>query len=166
MKVFVSHDTALQYWRKHFPYDQEIGHALRVNPGESYAWKRDDVLGAYPELYVDQDQQIDVLVFDKSVRRYSQGIVCHQWIGDIPDNAFHCWKSLCVSSPEFVFLQMAYFWPPVLPVLLRDLYGRISMICRKEPGKLSLKLWAIIVKASLPYCSHPISWRKFSARIR
>ena len=51
MRVFVSHDTALSYWRNHFGLDLEIGEPLAISPGEAYAYRDEDVLGCYPNLY-------------------------------------------------------------------------------------------------------------------
>ena len=107
MEVFASHDTALEYWRYHFSPDMEIGDPIRTHPGESYAFKKQDVLGCYPEWYDDPDKPVHVLVFDKKSRRYSQRVICHQWTTNLPEGAFHGQGDFRVSSPEFLFLQMA-----------------------------------------------------------
>ena len=107
MKVFVSHDSALVYWREHFSPDMEIGEPDQVHPGESFAYTKQDILGCYPEWLVDEGKPIHVLVFDGKMRRYSKRIACHRWAIDLPDGAFHGQGSFCVSSPEFLFLQMA-----------------------------------------------------------
>ena len=107
MKVFASHDSALDYWRYHFSPDMEIGDPIRTNPSESYAYKKQDVLGCYPEWYVDQEKPVHVLVFDGKARGQSPRIASHLWSADLPDGAFHGRGSFRVSSPEFLFLQMA-----------------------------------------------------------
>ena len=107
MEVFASHDTALDYWRRHFSPAAEIGSPLQVNPGEAFAFTKDDVLGCFPELYADPDKPIHVLVFDEKMRRPSRRVTCHKWTTGIPRGAFHGWGSFRVSSPEFLFLQMA-----------------------------------------------------------
>ena len=107
MKVFVSHDTALEYWRYHFSPDMEIGDPVQTSPGEKFAYTKEDVLGCYPELYADPDKPIHVLVFDERMRRPSQRVVCHRWTIGLPEGAFHGWGDFRISSPEFLFLQMA-----------------------------------------------------------
>ena len=107
MKVFVSHDTALEYWRYHFSPDMEIGDPVKTSPGEKFAFTKEDVLGCYPEYYADSDKPVHVLVFDERMRRRSQRVVCHAWSIGLPSGAFYGHGSFCVSSPEFLFLQMA-----------------------------------------------------------
>lgn len=107
VKVFVSHDTALNYWRYHFSPDMEIGMPAQVRPGESCAYTKKDVLGCFPELYDDPEKPIHVLVLGERMRRPSHRVTCHQWTGGLPEGAFHGWGDFRVSSPEFLFLQMA-----------------------------------------------------------
>ena len=107
MNVLVSHDTALNYWRYHFSPDMEIGDPIPVRPGEGFAYTKKDVIGCYPELYDDPEKPLHVLVLDKSKLRSSERVVCHLWTADLPVGAFHGWGDFRVSSPEFLFLQMA-----------------------------------------------------------
>ena len=107
MKVFVSHDTALDYWRYHFSPDMEIGCPLTASPNELFAYTKNDILGCFPELYDDPSKPIHVIVFDEKMRRPSQRVVSHKWTTGLPQGAFHGWGSFRVSSPEFLFLQMA-----------------------------------------------------------
>ena len=107
MKVFASHDTALDYWRYHFSPEMEIGAPVTTRPGESYACKKEDVFGCYPELFADPDKPIHALVLDARMRRPSKHVICHTWTTGLPNGAFHGWGSFRISSPEFLFLQMA-----------------------------------------------------------
>ena len=107
MKVFASHETALDYWRKHFSPDMEIGCPIQVSPGEAYAYTKEDVLGCYPELYAETGKPIHALVFDERMRRPSKEVACHRWTTGFPEGSFYGWGTFCVSSPEFLFLQMA-----------------------------------------------------------
>ena len=107
VKVFISHDTALDYWRHHFSLDMEIGSPLKTSPGEAFAHTKNDVLSCYPELYIDTEKIIHVLVFDSKTRKSSHLIDCHKWTTGLPSNAFYGWGSFRISSPEFLFLQMA-----------------------------------------------------------
>ena len=107
MKTFLSHFTALDYWREHFPLDSELGMPARVGGAEKCVSRKIDVLGSVPEELVDPDRPIDVLIFDEGERRRSKGIRCHTWKTVLPPNAFFSMRGMYVSSPEFVFMQMA-----------------------------------------------------------
>lgn len=107
MKVFISHDTALDYWRYHFSPDMEIGSPVQTNPNERFAYTKEDVLGCYPELLADPDKPVHILVFYERMRRYSHRIIAHRWTIGLPKDAFYGWGDFRVSSPEFLFLQMA-----------------------------------------------------------
>lgn len=107
MKVFASHETALDYWREHFSPDMEIGCPVQASPDEAYAYTKEDVLGCYPELYADPDKPVHALVFNDQMRRPSKQVVCHKWTVGFPEGAFFGWGDFRVSSPEFLFLQMA-----------------------------------------------------------
>lgn len=107
MKTFLSHETALAYWRVHFPLDSDLGNAARVSRAEECASRKADVIGSIPEEFAIPGAPIDVLVFSEALRRRSGGVACHAWQTDLPDNAFYRARGVYVSSPEFVFLQMA-----------------------------------------------------------
>ena len=107
MKTFLSHESALAYWRKHFPLDTDLGPTARVTSAERCASRAIDVIGSVPEELVEPGHPIDVLVFNEKERRRSKNVVCHSWETILPDNAFYHSRGIYVSSPEFVFLQMA-----------------------------------------------------------
>jgi len=107
MKVYLSHETALRYWRMHFPLDTEPGNWVRMNAVEEYAYRKDDVIGCTPEWLIDPDEPLNVLVFDAAKRRVSQSVNCTLWGTVVPDDAFFRLGNAFVSSPEFLFLQMA-----------------------------------------------------------
>lgn len=107
MDTFLSHDTALAYWRYHFPPDSEWRPAaLEDDPLASTACKA-GVLGSVPEEFVIPGRPADVLVFEEGLRRQSGSVTCHIWQTDLPENAFFKTRGVYVSSPEFTFLQMA-----------------------------------------------------------
>ena len=107
MKTFTSHQTALEYWRLHFPLDSELGSTVSASLAEECASRKPDVLDAVQETFRIPGKPVDVLVFDSDVRRPSDQVTCHTWRTSIPDGAFYRVGSMYVSSPEFVFLQMA-----------------------------------------------------------
>ena len=107
MKVLTSHKTALEYWRLHFPLDSELGRTISISPAEGCTSRKADVLDCVQEMYRIPDEPVDVLVLDQETRRRSAQVVCHSWNTDVPKGAFYRVGSMYVSSPEFVFLQMA-----------------------------------------------------------
>lgn len=111
MKTLLSHRTALSYWRYHFPLDSELGAPAHVSCAEECAARRADVLNSVPEEYTNPGSPTDVLIFSDSQRRRSDDVLCHAWYTALPSNAFYRVRDLYVSSPEFVFLQMATYLP-------------------------------------------------------
>lgn len=107
MKAFTSHNTALAYWREHFPLDSEVGRPARISRAEKCAYKKADVLECVPETFRIPDKPIDILLFDAGDRRWSKQISCCVWSTVVPKNAFYRVGDMYVSSPEFTFLQMA-----------------------------------------------------------
>lgn len=107
MNTFLSHDTALAYWRLHFPLDSEPEPAARVSGAEGCASCKADVLGSIPEEFAISGKPVDVLILDDRQRRRSSGVICHLWQTKIPKDAFVRVRGVYISSPEFTFLQMA-----------------------------------------------------------
>ena len=107
MKTFVSHKTALAYWRKHFPLDSELGRSASFNRAEACTHLKQDILSDVPEMFREPDKPVDTLVFEAGYRRASELICSHLWSGNIPDGAFYKVGTMYVSSPEFVFAQLA-----------------------------------------------------------
>ena len=107
MKALSSHYSALQYWRNHFPLDGELGVPAPISHAEICAHKKADVLSSIPEMYRLEDGTVDILVFDARHRSSSKLLDCHVWSTPLPPNSFYRVQDMYVSSPEFVFLQMA-----------------------------------------------------------
>lgn len=107
MRLFISHETALTYWREHFPLDSELGRPTKVSAAESQAFQKADILALMPESWIVPDRPVDVLLFNQEARRRSQKVSSHLWSLPLPDGAFYRDGDVCVSSPEFTFLQMA-----------------------------------------------------------
>ena len=107
MKTYLSHYSALGYWREHFPLDSELGLRARVTGTEKCASCKDDVIGPIPEEFIEPGHPVDVLVFNEEERRRSKGVKCHVWKIGLPVGAFCRARGEFVSSPEFTFLQMA-----------------------------------------------------------
>lgn len=129
MKTFLSHQTALAYWRCHFPLDSDLGPAARVSGAEDCSSCKADVTGSVPEELAIPGRPIDVLVFDDCRRRRSSAVACHAWQTPLPPNAFYRARGIYVSSPEFVFLQMAALLPiEQLIALGCELCGQYAML--------------------------------------
>ena len=107
MKTYLSHYSALGYWREHFPLDSELGPRARVTGTEKCASCKDDVIGSIPEEFIESGHPVDVLVFNEEERRRSKSVKCHAWKIALPAGSFCRARGEFVSSPEFTFLQMA-----------------------------------------------------------
>ena len=107
MKAFISHDTALEYWRAHFPLDSDLGSPARASSAQECATKKADVLGCVPETLIVPGKPVEVLVFDGSSCFVTKTVKRHLWSSAVPKKAFYRVGLMMVSSPEFVFLQMA-----------------------------------------------------------
>ena len=107
MKTYLSHYSALNYWREHFPLDSELGSPVRVTGTESCSSRKSDVRGSIPEEFITEGRPVDVIVFNESERRRSKDVACHVWNTTLPEGSFYRARGEFVSSPEFMFLQMA-----------------------------------------------------------
>ncbi len=107
MKTFLSHQTALTFWRHHFPLDAELGTPAHTSSAEDCASCKADVVGSVPTEFITPGSPIDVLIFNSGQRRRCAELVCHTWQTSLPQNAFYHTRGVYISSPEFVFLQMA-----------------------------------------------------------
>ena len=139
MKLFISHYTALTYWREHFPLDSELGIPARISTVESCATQKGDVLAFLPESWIPEGRPIDVLTFDAAARRQSAQIRCRLWGTNVPKGAFFRIGDVCASSPEFVFLQMASELSlPQLIALGCELCGTYILLPknRQHPGAI------------------------------
>ena len=111
MSTFLSHHSALSIWRDHFPLDSELGTPANISGTEKTASSKSDVLGSIPEEFIAEGQPVDVLIFNEAQRRRSSSVRCHLWETALPLNAFYRMRGEYVSSPEFLFLQMATVLP-------------------------------------------------------
>ena len=107
MKTYLSHYSALDYWREHFPLDSELGLPARVTGTEKCSSRKSDVIGSIPEEFIHSERPVDVLVFNEGERRRSKDVRCHVWKTIVPEGAFYRARGEFVSSPEFTFVQMA-----------------------------------------------------------
>lgn len=106
MNTFVSHASALQYWRFHDPLppcvrvpSRHFEDAAPMSPHEAH-----DASSAFPEL----DLPIHMLFSHKDKRVRSDEAVAHVCTQHMPPGSFlSAAKDIAVCSPELVFTQMA-----------------------------------------------------------
>ena len=105
MDVFISHESALQYWRLHGKVEVKHGRQLRRKNAPAFPPKTSTLLQrnirglSFP---------LDVTVSDSNSRRQSQVIRFHVFSGLLSDGSFiKAGEGILMSSPEFCFLQMA-----------------------------------------------------------
>lgn len=113
--IFVSHRSALEYWR-HLEGAgiRPSSSRTRLPEGpELELRKTARMLAAEAAFgskanYNAAERRLDVLVATPTDRRDSDTMRCHVWSGGLPRDSFaKLARGLYVSSPEFVFLQMA-----------------------------------------------------------
>lgn len=107
MRAMLSHSSALRFWRNHFPADGELGDPCTINGAEAYAFAKRDVENCIPEAFWLEGEPLDILALDAHQRSKSRSVKYHVWSSDIPEGSFYRSGNMLVSSPEFVFLQMA-----------------------------------------------------------
>ena len=111
MKLLVSHLSALRYWRSANDLDVELAKPCRVRSATGSTSSIKDVRLLSPRelgLIMSEDHPLDILVGDSNSRRQSAELAPHVWTGQIPGGAFaRIAQSVYVSSPEFMFLQLA-----------------------------------------------------------
>ena len=107
MRALLSHASALRYWREHFPLDAELARPHPISNAEAFAYLKNDLKSCVPETMWPEGKPLDVLVCDARNRGCSRDVSYHVWSTAIPSNAFYRVGDVLISSPEFVFLQMA-----------------------------------------------------------
>ena len=109
MNLFVSHISALRYWRREeglgtsepAPIDSLADAVASTKDAKQLLAKKHDLpqTAAHP---------LHVLLPTKASRRYAKSLIPHVWRTELPADAFRqVAPHLFVSSPEFVFVQMA-----------------------------------------------------------
>lgn len=133
MKSILSHSTALAFWRNCFPLDGEMGNPVHVSEAEVVTGDKNAVMDVVPDACLRDGRPLDVMVFDQARRGRSSLIRAHVHSTPIPSGAFHKEGHLYVSSPEFVFLQLASELSIVQLVALADeLCGNYVLVPKGE----------------------------------
>ena len=138
MGIFISHESALEYWRLHFDA-----------PGANASRRKAVLPRGLPETDLARAENVGGLSFplhvmlaDPGARRASrQQMRQHVFRGETPNGCFvGVGEGLMVSSPEFCFLQLADELPLVKLIELGyELCGTYSMpATAAQDGKLVL----------------------------
>lgn len=111
MSIYITHNSALQYWRLVGKARTNLGHRQRRTllpldpPDISFLRSAGDV---YTFGSMRLSLPLDILVATSSARRPSKVITPHVFSGTVPENSFiNVGRELFVSSPELCFLLMA-----------------------------------------------------------
>lgn len=107
--LFVSHISALRYWRQ--PEGTAMGKRSRARSlakAITSVKEARRLMPAEQGLIMKPDYPLHVLVPGVASRRYAKGFQPHVWQGEVPYGAFlKIAPNIYVSSPEFVFVQLA-----------------------------------------------------------
>ena len=110
-KLLVSHLSALRYWRSANDLEVAKAKVSRVNTiaGSITSVKQARTLApANHGLIMSEEYPLDILVPSARKRLYAKRLSPHAWSGPVPPGAFRrIANGLYISSPEFVFLQLA-----------------------------------------------------------
>lgn len=133
MKHFITHQSALEYWRR--PSDVHVG--IKHNPKRQKAPKMPTDTPSALQLaeVMHLTVPIDISVNNKSARRRQEAVRYHVAANDLPGNSVvSVRKGVGVSSPESCFLQMAeQLTLAELIALGLELCGSYSLYNHNEP---------------------------------
>ena len=104
MDIFISHTSALEYWRKHqqgaLTGARQIRAKLPTTPPDTRALQIDAPRGL--------DYPLHIMVANSNARKVSEGIISHiQSASFLRGSFFVAPEGFKISSPELMFLQMA-----------------------------------------------------------
>jgi len=105
MRWIISHQSALEFWRKAHADEALAGKRLRATNPSAKPLNVKDLKNENPWNH---DTPLHVLVGSDNARKNCRGLHCHISSGEFPDGSFiQMTQGLAVSSPELCFLQMA-----------------------------------------------------------
>lgn len=105
MGVFISHSSALEYWRR-----EGAGSGIslsRAKPRPGMAPNRSLVAKLTSFAKSESASPLDIVVAEGSSRLRMKGVACHVWGSPAADSFVQVEQGLYVSSPEACFLQLA-----------------------------------------------------------
>jgi len=137
MKWVISHQSALEFWRKTSTKDAFTGNNLRILKLPATPLTTRELL---TENFWNLTVPLHVLVSSDNVRKRHRYLQCHICSGEFPNGSFRRLGSgLVVSSPELCFLQMASVLSFIdLVSLGYELCGSYRLIKEKTTGQEEL----------------------------
>ncbi|MCL2632516.1 MAG: hypothetical protein FWD45_05480 [Coriobacteriia bacterium] len=137
MEIFISHSSALEYWRRYGADSAQLStQAFHQHGLPSTAYDRAVLLNtAKHELNL----PIDVLTRNNKARRKIEGLRHNTFSHPVPvGSLINCGDGLVVSSPEFCFFQMASRLSLVKLIELGyEFCGVYSLVAEKDAGRLA-----------------------------
>jgi len=135
MKIIISHNSALEYWRLHGDVPIDDSARLRRTPPPANPPNIDDITEMIPKGL---SYPIDLVLRSQNAKRKSKMVKPHIYTGPTPDGSFvSIGNGVAVSAPSFCFFQMAGELPLVKLVQLGlELCGTYSLPVKDEysPG--------------------------------
>ena len=141
MALFLSHESAADFWRLVYPADKAPGmpaDAIELDRRPlSVSGLRQTVPTWLDGTFLSLEQgRLHVLVADARMRCGSRSVKSHIWKRPLPNGAFYrLSEDLCIASPPFVFLQLASTCTVAeLAAYGYELCGRYAFDPRQERG--------------------------------
>lgn len=138
MSIFISHSSALEYWRR-----VGVGSGVSLSharPRSKMAADASLITALTSSVEGEVTSPLDVVVAEGSSRLRMKGVACHVWSGPEADSFVQVEKGLYVSCPEACFLQLATKLP--LPKLVEvgfELCGSYALASDDAKGFQSRK---------------------------
>lgn len=139
MEVFISHASALQYWRLH---GKTKGDKRQLISRRRPPTNQQDVFAVHNGHICGLSLPIDTIVSTKEARRWSQVVRPHVFSAVIPDySLLSIGNGILVSSPEFCFFQLADKLPLIKLIELGfELCGTYSLPEMGSQGEHSVTI--------------------------
>lgn len=141
MALYLSHMTALDFWRVVYRIDRAPGAPESIVALGKASCPLSDIRPTLPswienQLAPREGGRIHALVKSAGDRSHAHDIQSHVWGSNLPMGAFYKYSDdLYISSPAFAYVQMAASCSPVQLVALADeLCGRYSFDEQNERG--------------------------------
>lgn len=113
MAHFITHMTALDFWRRVYNLGRSPNGAESSVPFRSVNEQSPPLASVMPSWLDDRFTDLEggkthLLVCSPQARRNGKSTICHTWSGDLPEGSFYKLSDeVYISSPEFLFLQLA-----------------------------------------------------------
>ena len=136
MKLVLSHETALSYFRAHRERGRDRIAPSRIRTLDDCACSLRQIETFALPFLVDNENTLHVLVPSVAKKQKSRSHTCHVLTGNIPNGSFcRIGKDVYIASPELLFVEMATRLSFVELILLGlELCGTYTLRTDGEPG--------------------------------